>query len=484
MRLAVCALSAVLLSGCSWLGMGGHGSAGGAYGVNCAPSGTGYYNGGGACGVGGGYGVAGNGYGAGYGGAAGYGAQGFGGQGFGAGAQGFGGQGFGPGAAGYGQAGFGAGSAGFGQAGFGANGAGFGAGAGAGANGFGPGFGGAGYNGVGAGLAANGVGGVNGYNLQGFQGAYGAGGGVTTLGQNAAYGSAVYGQNVVGTQYSNGQYVQGAGVQTIQGAPYYVPQPYPAYYGVPQLRGVGAALPFAIETGVGTEFDIGGDLFGGKEAGPNNPNELAATGRVGELDSISYDDAFDKGVNLGGNLAYDVSRNTTLIGGVGYSKRNGQTIENGTFQSGQYDGSGGFTEGYYDSTGAFTAGASDVETVTAEFTDLEEWKIEGGVRQYLGYNPTFRPYVGATGGFSHNNSVDLTQTSSGGTLTADANTQEYIDSGWTPTAAGIIGAEMAVGPRAAIGVETGIRWRDDLDTNVKSEDRWSIPVSLRGRVAF
>ena len=80
MRLAVCALSAVLLSGCSWLGMGGgHGSAGGAYGANCVPTGTGFYNGNGAyggdaCGPAGGYGVAGNGYGAGYGGQAGYGA--------------------------------------------------------------------------------------------------------------------------------------------------------------------------------------------------------------------------------------------------------------------------------------------------------------------------------------------------------------------------------------------------------------------------
>lgn len=458
MRLAVCALSAVLLSGCSWLGMGGsnagYGQAGGAYGVNCGPTGAGYYNGGGAYGAGagcagaGGYGVAGNGFGgagAGYGGQAGYGAAGY-------------GQGAG---AGYGAAGYGAGA---GAAGYGA-----------------------GMGGVGAGLAANGVGagyGANGYTLQGFQGAYGAGGGVTTLGANAAYGSAAYGQNVVGTQYANGQYVQGAGVQTIQGAPYYVPQPYPAYYGVPQLRGVGAALPFAIETGVGTEFDIGGDLFGGKGAGPNNDDETAATARIGELDSISYGDAFKKGVSLGGNLAYDVSRNTTLIGGVGYSKRNGQTIDNGTFQSGQYDGSGNFTEGTYDSSGVFTAGATAVENVTAEFSDLEEWKIEGGVRQYMGYNPTFRPYVGATGGFTHNNSVDLTQTSSGGSLTAAANTQEYIDSGWRPTAAGVIGAEMAVGPRAALGVETGIRWRDNLDTNVASEDRWSIPVSLRGRVAF
>ena len=481
MRLAVCALSAVLLSGCSWLGMGGHNSAGGAYGANCAPTGTGYYNGGGACGVGGAYGVAGNGYGAGYGAGAGYGqGAGFAGQGFGAGAQGFGAQGYGAGAQGFGAQGYGAGAQGFGAQGYGAGAQAFGAqGYGAGAQGFaGQGFG-AGAQGFGA----QGYG-ANGYNLQGFQGAYGAGGGVTTLGQNAAYGSAVYGQNVVGTQFNNGQFVQGAGVQTIQGAPYYVPQPYPAYYGVPQLRGVGAALPFAIETGVGTEFDIGGDLFGGKEAGPNGHDYASSTARIGELSSISYDDAFDKGVNLGGNLAYDVSRNTTLIGGVGYSKRNGQTVENGTFQSGSYDSAGAFTPGTYDSSGVFTAGASDVETVTAEFSDLEEWKIEGGVRQYMGYNPTFRPYVGATGGFTHNNSVDLTQTSSGGSLTAADNTQEYIDSGWRPTAAGVIGAEMAVGPRAALGVETGIRWRDNLDTNVKSEDRWSIPVSLRGRVAF
>ena len=74
MRLAVCALSAVLLSGCSWLGTGGQsagfGQSGGAYGVNCAPSGA--YGGAGygadaGCGFGGGYDVSGAGYGAGYG---------------------------------------------------------------------------------------------------------------------------------------------------------------------------------------------------------------------------------------------------------------------------------------------------------------------------------------------------------------------------------------------------------------------------------
>jgi len=43
---------------------------------------------------------------------------------------------------------------------------------------------------------------------------------------------------------------------------------------------------------------------------------------------------------------------------------------------------------------------------------------------------------------------------------------------------------MALGHRAAIGVESGIRWRDNLKTNVDSEDRFSIPVKLRGRVSF
>ena len=454
MRLAVCALSAVLLSGCSWLGMGGHGGghgqAGGAYGVNCAPGGGHWqqssyaYGGGGACGVGGAYGVAGNGFG----GAGAYGASGAG-----YGLQGAGGMYGAGGAYGMQGAGYGAGGAGYGMAGggYGAAGGAYGAG--------GPGM-------VGAGLAANGVGG----GMYGG-GAYGAGG-VTTLGANAAYGSAVYGGNVVGTQYANGQYVSGAGVQTIQGAPYYVPQPYPAYYGVPQLRGVGRAMPWGVETFGGTEFGIGGDVFTAKDAGPADGDP--ATGiAVGSIDAIGYNDAFGEGFNIGGALTHDISRNTTLIGSLGYSKKGGQTI----------DGYTDVTVGSYDAAGVFTPGAGETaRDLDATFSDLEQWTLEGGVRQYVGYNPTFRPYVGASAGFARNNDVTLTQTYSDDGTTY--NEQEYISSGWNPTAAATIGAEMAVGPRAALGVETGIRWRDGMDTNLESEDRWSIPVSLRGRVAF
>jgi len=488
MRLAACALSAVLLSGCSWLGLGGqgggYGTAGGAYGANCLPGQAGGYGqtagydaaygyGAGAGCVGGGYGV-GNG-------AGGYGGVGYGAGGYGAGAYGTGGAygnggaygtggaygaggagGYGAGANGAfgGISGYGPAGAGFGAGvnGVGINGAGFGGANGAGfGGGFGPGA-------VGAGLAAQGIGGAFGSGANGF----GTVGGVTTLGAGAPFGSAAFGSNVVGTQFAGGQFVNGAAVQNVVGAPIYVPQPYAAPFGVPQLRGIGAALPFGFEVFGGTEFDVSGELFGGKEVSPSD----GGGGQAGEIEAIDYSDAFSDGYTIGGATTYDISRNTTLLGSLGYSKRQGQTVSTGSFQPGTYDAAGNFVPG---------VGSSE-RALSGEFSDLEQVTLEGGVRQYMGNNIGFRPYIGATAGFAYNNDVDLTQTYvDDGTLFDE---QQFIESGWRPTASGVIGAEMAVGPRAAIGVESGLRWRDNLKANSGGEDRLSIPLKLRGRVAF
>jgi len=416
MRLAVCALTTVLLSGCSWLGTGGHhsstyGQGGGAY-AGCHDGQGGYWAGNGC--VGGSYGVGGQ-YGAGQGayvqGPNGYGA--YGGGAYGAGA------GYGAGAYGTG-AGYGAGTSGYG----------YGAGAGA------------GY----------GTGGAYGYSAQS-----------TVLGAGAPFGSAV-GGNIVGASYG-GQYVPGAAYQTVQGSPIYVPQPY----GVNCAPGVncggavavGGSLPFGIEAFGGTEFDIGGDIFTAKDPGLALGSTTVNTGGT---DGISYDDAFGQMKSFGGALSYDVSRNTTLLGGVSYSTANGRTAER------------------YQSVDARTPGT--LEDIDAEFSDLDLLTIEGGFRQYMGYNPTFRPYIGATAGFTHNNGVDVQRTYSSDGVAFDPEPFEYVDAGWRPTAAGMVGAEVAVGQRAAIGVETGIRWRDNLDTIAESEDRWSIPLQLRGRVSF
>ena len=497
MRLAVCALSAVLLSGCSWLGTGGQSAGFGQSGFNQFGQSGGFFGGAncaqgfvdpstGGCGVGGGYGVGAGGFGPGAGGfgAGGFGPGAVGAGGFGPGAGGFGAGGFGPGAVGAG--GFGPGAGGFGAGGFGpgAVGAGgFGPGAvgvgGFGAGGFGPGAGGFGAGGfgpgaVGAGGFGPGIVGVGGF---GPGDGFGAGGfgTTTTLGANAPFGAAALGGGIVGTQFSNGQFVNGAGVQTVQGAPVYVPQPYPQYFGVPQLRGIApaaAALPFGLGILAGTEFNLGGDLTDPRPGGPAD----GGGGFAAPTPGISYDDAFDNLNQIGGTAEYDISRDTTLLGTFAYGEADGNSVENfGAFTPGTFDPQGNFT--------ATTGPGSATRNLTGEFSDLETYTIEGGVRKYVGYNNVFRPYVTGKAGARRNNSVTLTQVD-----VADGsvfNESEFIDSGWNPTAAGLVGAEVAVGQRGAIGIESGIRWTDGLDVaGGGADDQWSIPLNLRGRVAF
>lgn len=295
---------------------------------------------------------------------------------------------------------------------------------------------------------------------------------VTTLGAGTPYGSAVGGS------------VAGGPVQTVVGQPIYVQKPYPAYYQpqAPVLRGSysgqggygygagygygygnaccggGGALPFGLEAGIGTEFLIDGDIFPGEKSKPF----LGGPGNVSELTAIGYNDAFKEGVNVDIGAAYDLNQNTTIFGQLGYAKSDGQRVKIGTVDNGL-----GTSEDLY-----------------AEFSDLEEVRLEGGVRRYLGHGATgLRPYVGATAGFVNTKDVTLTQSSD--TLVDPALFQQtYVDGGWTPTASGVVGAEWQVGARTALGFETGIRWSDDLDTNFQSSDRISIPLKLRGRLSF
>lgn len=411
MRLITCALSAVLLSGCSWLGWGG-GSSGshfqsahGSYDANCQPQAYGQqYVVPQGC-VGGGYNVAQNGY-----------------------TQGQ-----------YGQGQFGQGQYGAAQ----------------------------GY--AAQGFSVDQLRGTQGF-VQGgnFQGG-GFGGQATTLGSSAPFGVN-----------------SGAAVQTIQGAPIYVPRPVPGGAACcgPQFVG-GGALPFGIESGIGTDFIVGGDIFPGRTvSGPNNfaaadnfDGTFSATRFVSGQPAIAFNDAFDEAIQYDTAATYDLNQNTTVLGRFTYSEANGQTVGLGTA---------------FDTASTGTAiDAASAAPVTAAFSDLEQITLEAGVRQYVGglnNGLGIRPYVGASAGARYNNSVDVTQ-SSAAFITAANPTGvdapiEFIDSGWNPTAAAVVGAEWQATPRFAVGVEAGIRWQDNLDTAFDSEDIWSVPVRLRGRVSF
>jgi len=449
MRLIVCTLSAVLLSGCSWLGYGGGNSGFSNAGYGCANGGqygyaaqNGYAYGADGCAGGGAYGVAANGYGQGA----------------------------------YGQGAYGQGAYGQSAYGMGAQGAnGYGVGTGAlglrgvqGASAYGANMGGAGVGGYAANGYGAGAGGMNAYN------AYAAGNTGTVLGSAAPYGAAA-----AGGQFVNGQWIAGGrgasgGVTTIQGAPIYVPQPYPAYYGVGQtnvgccggggLRGGYAALPFGIEAGLGTELALSGDIFTAKPAGLADGS---LTRNLGASPAISYGDAYENAVSYDLAATYDINPSTTLIGRVGYAKADGQRVEIGSVTD---TGFPGVDEPYF-----------------ATWSDLEQVTLEGGVRKYMGgWNnglSGIRPYVSATAGFAYNNDISVVQDSATIINPADP-AIPFIDAGWQPTASGVIGAEMQVGARTAIGVEAGIRWRNNLNSIEPAGDRWSIPLRLRGRVSF
>lgn len=303
-------------------------------------------------------------------------------------------------------------------------------------------------------------------------------GGATTLGASAPYGSA---------------YAGGANVKTIIGAPIYAPQPYLAPYPVPVTGGpaccganygggyaaAGGAMRLGAELFAGREYDVSGDIFTKKSNGPPD-GDFSIPLRVGEIDPISYKDAFGATSTIGGTLAYDHSPQTTLFASVGYSKAEGQTVENyTTVQDGTWSGGSSFTP----PPGTFTpAPGSSPRSLDGQFTDLKTTTVEVGARQYSGNPHGLRGYVGVSGGFYHNNDITFTQTYSD--TGAYYGQRTFVESGWNPTAAAVLGAELPVGPRAAIGAEWGVRWRDNMDTGAPSEDRISMPFALRGRLAF
>jgi len=100
-----------------------------------------------------------------------------------------------------------------------------------------------------------------------------------------------------------------------------------------------------------------------------------------------------------------------------------------------------------------------------------------------------RPYVGATAGAVRTSDVEAVQSSAafataGNPSGVDAPIQ-ILESGWNPTASGVVGAEWQVGPVFAVGAEAGIRWQDNPNgLTGPTEDRFSVPVRIRGRMSF
>jgi hypothetical protein len=184
------------------------------------------------------------------------------------------------------------------------------------------------------------------------------------------------------------------------------------------------------------------------------------------------DDAYDSGVRAAIGTSYAVNPNRKITGQIVYNKAQGNAV---------------------------TLGQQGLNALTGTFGDYESLGVEAGLRQYftprvVGNNFGLRPYVEGKLGLAKVDDIDLTYSQAG---VAGTQTTEFYDGGWVPSVAGLVGVETIIADRATIGLETGIRFSQGLDsadnllTNApqfgganNGGERWSVPVTLRGRYRF
>ena len=229
-----------------------------------------------------------------------------------------------------------------------------------------------------------------------------------------------------------------------------------------------------MEGGIGTEFMVGGDAITGDEAHPNNFPTTT-------INNVSMNDAYNPGyrAELGGSYALSPNRKLTAHGF--YAQADGNDVAWGT---------------------------QGANTLRGTMSDYQSYGIEAGLRQY--FQPTrmpfvksVRPYVEGKLGVAHLDDIRLENITESGV--ADPRTPTslaFYESGWVPTAAGMVGIETPVFNRFTMGLETGIRYTgrpksDNRDLNVAAPnfnrryagannggDQFSVPVTIRGRYRF
>ncbi len=220
-----------------------------------------------------------------------------------------------------------------------------------------------------------------------------------------------------------------------------------------------------VEAAVGPEYFLSGDAITGDQT-----NIIPGV----ESRNVSIDSAFDEGLRyeLGGSYALSPNRKVTLLGN--YAKHDGNNV---------------------------SLGAIDGSAVTGQFSDYERYGAELGLRQY--FSPTkapifgsVRPYVEGRVGANYVDDIALNNVQQNGAVYNDGTIRMY-ESGWVPTAAGLVGVEAPVFNRATLGLETGLRYTgvmksdtSDLNSGVpfgginNGMDSLSVPVMLRGRYRF
>jgi len=229
-----------------------------------------------------------------------------------------------------------------------------------------------------------------------------------------------------------------------------------------------------LEGSVGVDIVVGGDAITGSQAhvGFLNPTTTLVDVKMKDVYAAGYR------TELGGSYALTPNRKLTLQGS--YSQADGNEVAWGT---------------------------QDTATLRGTMSDYKSYGIEAGLRQYttpvrVPFLKSVRPYIEGKVGAAYQDAISLDNINEVGgpaNLATPLSLAMY-ESGWVPTGSGMVGFETPVFNRFTMGIETGIRYagkpKSDNSDKITGTfnarysgannggERWSVPLTIRGRYRF
>jgi len=193
----------------------------------------------------------------------------------------------------------------------------------------------------------------------------------------------------------------------------------------------------------GIDRPLDGDVHGGAtspipDLGGLNP-ALAGVSAELRIGARSFDDIYGDTTSFGGELAYGLSDNAELFGSLRYQQADEGRVQVGT---------------------AFVPALSASLPVFGTFGELKSYGLEAGYRRYFGEG-NLKPYVAGRLGVVRTDAIKATFQIPDAAITI-ANAPFYDDS--TSASVGIdLGVSYALGERASLRAETGLRYVTGLD---------------------
>jgi hypothetical protein len=236
--------------------------------------------------------------------------------------------------------------------------------------------------------------------------------------------------------------------------------------------------PWSFGGSFGTDVAGRGDLHG---AGVSNSVNLATlnpaasgTGVI-RIRARDFGDIYENSQRATLEVRYATTEMSELFGAISYNTADGKLTEIGCFEA--------------------TSGTTCNAVVSGDFSDLVQYGIEVGYRQWIGIGllgDTVKPYYALRAGAVRTDGIDVTVSAGANNLANLRLTEET----WSGMVGVDLGASMAVTNNIELGAEVGIRYtsmlgEDDsqlstvgLEEINNTEGTLTVPVSVRMNVVF